>query len=72
MVMKTIPMPLFQGIDGQKRLILVNRPIDQSNLGAFLQQLPLVIPKNVQKLYLVNNNLSDKSLADLFGALEKS
>jgi hypothetical protein len=70
MVMKTIPMPIFQRIDLQKRLILVNQHIDQSNYEAFLKQLPLVIPKNIKKLYLVNNNLNDKNLSDLFGALE--
>lgn len=68
MSMRTIPLPILKRVD-RGCFVLNNYLLDHGNFQSFLGTLPGIVPKNVQKVFLVNNSLKDTTMFQLFDAL---
>lgn len=66
----SIPLPILQKIDSRGRFILSNYFLDLGNFQALVDVLPQVVPRNVNKIFLVNNSLKDTTVFNLFENLQ--
>lgn len=67
-----VSLLLIDKINVDKELILANYPLSSEQFIALSSGVVQLIPKSVNKIYLVNNNLKDEGTCYLFDYLQKS
>lgn len=62
-------MPLLNKISEKGEMYLLNYKINSNSQGSFGGAVAALIPDMLKKLYLMDNNLTDSSVASMFQAL---
>lgn len=70
--MNNVPLPIYQKVTNKGEFILFNYFLSVDLFMAMSTTLPSMVPKNIIKLYLVNNNLTDESHQDLYQGLKNT
>lgn len=70
--LRSVPLPIFQKITSKKEFIMYNYAFNLNLFVSLSSALPKLIPTNITKMYLINNNLTDESHQDFFDSLQSS
>lgn len=63
---------MFKHITKDGTLPLINYHIEEFNINSLCMIIPFLVPRQLSKVYLVNNFIPEQSLCQLLSALSKT
>lgn len=63
------PLPILQKVTADGMFPIVNYQLNESNINSLVVILPRMIPRQVKKIYLVNNAMNEYQLARLIESM---
>lgn len=64
MALKTLPINLLTKIFGDGDFIMQNYGVDAGQLQSLVETLPEMVPRQIKKIFFLNNHMKDQMLAD--------